>query len=158
VVMFLYLVEVPLSYYPAPLLFSGGWYAVRVFSFLSSSLVLGVLLYEIRALYAKLLDALRAQRREREARLMTGGTVAATIAHEIRQPLTAIVTSADAGLRFLDRSAPNLEKVKVALESVVADGHRAAAVVEAIRATFRSDSRNRTSLDLNDVIREALAL
>jgi C4-dicarboxylate-specific signal transduction histidine kinase len=41
---------------------------------------------------------------------------------------------------------------------VVADGHRAAAVVEAIRATFRSDSRNRTSLDLNDVIREALAL
>jgi signal transduction histidine kinase len=158
VVMFLYLVEVPLSYYPAPLRFSGGWYAVRVFSFLSSSLVLGVLLYEIRALYAKLLDALRAQRREREARLMTGGTVAATIAHEIRQPLTAIVTSADAGLRFLDRSAPNLEKVKVALESVVADGHRAAAVVEAIRATFRSDSRNRTSLDLNDVISEALAL
>jgi hypothetical protein len=87
VVMFLYLVEVPLSYYPDPSRFSGGWYAVRVFGFLASSLVLIVLLYEIETLYAKLLGAVIAQRREREARLMTGDAVAATIAHEVRQPL-----------------------------------------------------------------------
>ena len=91
VVMCLYTIEIPLSYYPTPFRFSIGWYAVRVVGFLSSTLVLTVLLYEIQAIYAKLLDAVLAQRREREARLMTGDAVAATIAHEVRQPLTAIM-------------------------------------------------------------------
>jgi signal transduction histidine kinase len=158
VVMFLYLVEVPLSYYPAPSRFSPGWYAVRIFGFLSSSLVLIVLLYEIETLYAKLLGAVLGQRREREARLMTGDAVAASIAHEVKQPLTAMVTSADAGFRFLDRSAPNLDRAKEAFKLIAADGHRAGEVVENIRANFRSDVRTRISLDVNELIREALAL
>ena len=57
VVMCLYTVEIPLSYYPSPVRFSVGWYTVRVFGFLSSSLVLIVLLYEIETLYGKLLGA-----------------------------------------------------------------------------------------------------
>jgi signal transduction histidine kinase len=158
VVMFLYLIEVPLSYYPAPTRFSGGWYAVRIFGFLSSSIVLMVLLHEIATLYARLLHAVLAQRREREARLMTGDAVAASIAHEVRQPLTAMVTTADAGLRFLDRSAPNLDKAKEAFRRIAADGHRAGDVVESIRTTFKNDARDRTSLDLNELIQEALAL
>jgi signal transduction histidine kinase len=158
VVMFLYLIEVPLSYYPAPMRFSGGWYAVRVFGFLSSSLVLIVLLYEIQTLYARLLGAVLAQRREREARLMTGDAVAASIAHEIRQPLTAMVTTADAGLRFLDRPIPNLEKAKQAFRNIAADGHRAGAVVANIRANFKPDVRERTSFEVNELIQEAIAL
>ena len=158
VVMFLYLIEVPLSYYPTPTRFSGGWYAVRIFGFLSSSLVLIVLLHEITTLYARLLGAVLAQRREREARLMTGDAVAATIAHEVRQPLTAMITSADAGLRFLDRSMPNLDRAKEAFQRIVTDGHRAGAVVENIRANFKNDDRTRTSLDVNEIIREALAM
>jgi signal transduction histidine kinase len=158
VVMFLYLVEVPLSYYPAPSRFSAGWYAVRVFGFLSSSLVLIVLLYEIETLYARLLGAVLAQRREREARLMTGDVVAASIAHEVKQPLTAMITSADAGFRFLDRSIPNLDRAKEAFKLIASDGHRAGEVVENIRANFRSDVRTRASLDVNELIREALAL
>jgi signal transduction histidine kinase len=158
VVMCLYAIEIPLSYYPVPIRFSFGWYAVRVIGFLSSSLVLIVLLYEIETLYARLVGAVLAQRREREARLMTGGTVAATIAHEVRQPLTAMITSADAGLRFLDRPTPDLGRAKEAFKGIAADGHRAGAVVESIRATFKSDARNRTSLDVNELIREALAL
>jgi len=158
VVMFLYLVEVPLSYYPAPSRFSPGWYSVRIFGFLSSSLVLFVLLYEIETLYARLLGAVLAQRREREARLMTGDAVAASIAHEVKQPLTAMITSADAGLRFLDRSYPNLDRAKEAFKLISSDGHRAGAVVENIRANFRSDSKTRTSLDINELIREALVL
>src|SRR6185369_5319462 len=125
VVMFLYLVEVPLSYYPAPSRFSAGWYAVRIFGFLSSSLVLVVLLYEIETLYARLLGAVLAQRREREARLLTGDAVAASIAHEVKQPLTAMITSADAGFRFLDRSPPNLDRAKEAFQLISSDGHRA---------------------------------
>jgi len=158
VVMFLYLVEVPLSYYPTPARYSGGWYAVRIFGFLSSSLVLIVLLYEIETLYARLLGAVLAQRREREARLMTGDAVAASIAHEVRQPLTAMIVSADAGFRLLDCSKPNLDRAKKAFRRIAADGHRAGAVVESVRANFRSDVRTRTSVDVNELIREALAL
>ncbi|HEX2459668.1 MAG TPA: MASE4 domain-containing protein [Vicinamibacterales bacterium] len=158
VVLCLYLVEVFLSYYPDPQRFSVGWYAVRVIGFLSSSLVLIVLLYEISTLYARLLSALLAQRREREARLMTGDAVAASIAHEIRQPLTAMVTTADAGLRFLDRSVPNLDRAKEAFKRIVGDGHRAGAVVGNVRANFKTDLREMTSLDVNELINEALAL
>jgi signal transduction histidine kinase len=158
VVMCLYTIEIPLSYYPTPFRFSIGWYAVRVVGFLSSTLVLTVLLYEIQAIYAKLLDAVLAQRREREARLMTGDAVAATIAHEVRQPLTAMIASAEAGLRFLDRSMPRVDRAKDTFRRIVADGHRAGEVVGSVRAIFRSDPRTRTSLDVNELIRDTLVL
>jgi signal transduction histidine kinase len=136
VVMCLYTIEIPLSYYPTPFRFSIGWYAVRVIGFLSSTLVLTVLLYEIQATYRKLLDAVLARRREREARLMTGDAVAATIAHEVRQPLTAMIASAEAGLRFLDRSSPRVDKAKETFTRIVADGHRAGEVVGSVRSNF----------------------
>jgi signal transduction histidine kinase len=158
VVLCAYIVEVPPHYFPFPARFSTGWYAVRVTSLISSSIVLVVLLYEITALYGGLLNAVRHQRREREARLMTGDAVAASIAHEVRQPLTAMVTTADAGLRFLDRAAPNLEKAIEAFRRIVADGHRAGGVIGSIRANFRSDVHDRAEFDVNDLIEESLAL
>ena len=69
-----------------------------------------------------------------------------------------MVTTADAGLRFLDRAIPNLDKAKEAFQRIVADGHRAGAVIESIRAIFKKDARNRTSLDINELIGEALSL
>jgi signal transduction histidine kinase len=158
VVMYLFTIEQSLSYYPDPVRFSVGWYAVRVIGIISSCLVLIVLLHEIVALYAKLLGAILAQRREREARLMTGDAVAASIAHEVKQPLTAMIMTADAGFRFLDRSMPNLDRAKEAFKRIADDGHRAGAVVDSIRANFRNDERTRTSLDVNELIQEALAL
>ena len=158
VIMCLYVIEVPLSYYPDPSRFSVGWYTVRVIGFVSSSLLLIVLLYEISTLYAKLLRAVYGQRRERQARLMTGDAVAAAIAHEVRQPLTAMITTADAGWRFLDRSTPNLDKAKEAFRRITADGHRAGDVIGNIRANYCSDARDWTDLDLNELIQEALAL
>jgi C4-dicarboxylate-specific signal transduction histidine kinase len=130
----------------------------RVFSLLSSSLVLFVLLYEITVLYGQLLRAIHAQRREREARLMTGDAVAATIAHEVKQPWSGMITNADAGLRWLDRSAPDLDEAKAAFKEIVADGRRAGAVIGSIRAIFKRGARSRTSLDVNELIREALVL
>src|SRR5215216_638743 len=158
VVLCAYLIEVPPHYYPVPGRFSTGWYAVRVTSLLSSSIVLVVLLYEITALYGALLGAVLRQRREREARLMTGDAVAASIAHEVKQPLTAMITSADAGLRFLDRLAPNLDKAKEAFRNISADGHRAGAVVANLRANFKTDVRERTAFGINEFIQEAIAL
>src|SRR5688572_3947406 len=158
VVLCAYLIEIPPHYFPVPARFSTGWYAVRVTSLLSSSIVLIVLLYEITALYGGLLGAVLRQRREREARLMTGDTVAASIAHEVRQPLTAMVTTADAGLRFLDRTTPNIDRAMQALRNIAADGHRAAAVVASIRANFKTEVRERSSFDVNELIQDALAL
>jgi signal transduction histidine kinase len=158
VVMCVYLTEFCLVSFPVPVRFSVGWYAARVCGLLSSSLVLFVLLYEITTLYARLLRAVFAQRREREARLMTGDTVAAAIAHEVKQPLSGMITNADAGLGWLDRSTPDLDQAKASFKQIVDDGHRAAAVIESIRANFKKDARNRSSLDINELIGEALAL
>jgi signal transduction histidine kinase len=158
VVMSLFLIEVPVSNYPMPTRYSTGWYAVRVIGFLASSTLLTVLLYEITTLYARLLGATLGQRREREARLMTGDAVAASIAHELRQPLTAMVTTADAGLRFLDRELPNPDKAKEAFRRIVADGHRAGTLIGDIRNHFKSDLQERTSFPVHDLIQEAIAL
>ena len=158
VVMLIYTLEISLSYYPLPERQSLAWYTVRVFAVVASSLVLVVLLYEIEALYARLVGAILAQQREREARRMTGDIVAAAIAHEVKQPLTAMVTSADAGFRFLDRATPNLDRAKEAFKRVVADGHRAGAMVDGIRANFKNDDQIRSSLDVNELMRNALAL
>jgi signal transduction histidine kinase len=158
VVLCAYLIEVPPHYFPFPARFSTGWYAVRVTSLISSSIVLVVLMYEISALYGALLAAVLRQRREREARLMTGDAIAATVAHEVRQPLTSMVTTADAGLRFLDRPVPNLDRAKEAFRRITSDGHRAGAIVENIRTNLRTDASNRVDLDVNRVVREALDL
>jgi signal transduction histidine kinase len=161
VVMFLYAVDMPLSYYPAPLRYSDGWYAVRGIAFLASSTVLMVLLHEIGALYTRLYRAIHAQRREREARLLTGDTVAAMIAHEIKQPLSAMITRSQTGLRWLDRldrPEPEMEKAKAQFKEIAADGYRTAAVIENVRTNFRTEAGGRTSIDVNDLIGETLAL
>jgi signal transduction histidine kinase len=158
VVLCAYLIEIPPHYFPFPARFSTGWYAVRITSLLSSSIVLVVLLYEITALYGGLLRAVLRQRSEREARLMTGDAVAASIAHEVRQPLTAMVTTADAGLRFLDREAPNVDKAKQAFRNISADGHRAGAVVASLRANFKTDVQMMTAFGIDEFIQEAISL
>jgi len=157
VVMCLFAIEVPLSFWPNPVRFSISWYAFRSIGMIASSLILVVLLYEITTLYIRLLLAINAQRRERQARLLTGDAVAAAIAHEVRQPLSAIVTSADAGLRFLDRSAPALDKAMESLRRIAADGHRADKVIAGVRATCKNNAREKRPVDVNEIIQEALA-
>jgi signal transduction histidine kinase len=157
VVMCAYAIEVALTVFPVPVRFSMGFYAGTVYGLVAGSLLLFVLLYEITALYGQLLQAVLAQRREREARLMTGDAVSASIAHEVKQPLTAIIASANAGLNWLDRVEPDFDNAGKALRRVLTAGHRADAVIENIRAHFKMGARTRTSLDIDDVIEEALA-
>jgi signal transduction histidine kinase len=157
VVMFLYAIDMRLSYYPAPIRFSDGWYAVRAIAFLASSIVLIVLLYEITTLYARLFRAIHAQRREREVRLITGDAIAAAIAHEVKQPLSSIVVNAGGALRWLDRATPDLDRAKAILRRIVDDGLRASAIIESIRASFKKDTGQRVLLDINDLIGDVLA-
>ena len=99
-------------------------------------------------------DALRAAQSElgRIARLTTVGAMAATIAHELNQPLAAIVSNGNAGLRWLDRPEPNLEEAHLAFERVVSEGHRAAHIITGIRAMFRKDSGDRSPVAVNELV------
>ena len=166
------LIEVALASVLSGERYTLSWYAGRFYQLVTATVVMVVLLVEMTALYSDvarantrlqrerlLLErAVQGERREREVRLMTGDAVAASIAHEVRQPLTAMVTTADAGLRFIDRSLPNLDKAKEAFKRIVADGHRAGALVGNIRANFKSDVREKIPFDLDELTRETLAL
>jgi signal transduction histidine kinase len=94
----------------------------------------------------------------RVARLMTMGQMAASIAHEINQPLAAIVTNGKAGLRWLATATPNLDEARAALERIVRDGHRAGDVIGSIRELFRKDEHVKAPLDVNELMREVLRL
>jgi signal transduction histidine kinase len=89
-------------------------------------------------------------------RIATAGELSASIAHEVKQPLAAIVTNAGAGLRWL--AASNLEEARASFKRVVDDGIRAGKIVDSIRAMFKKEQTDRARLDLNDLIGHVLAL
>jgi PAS domain S-box-containing protein len=91
-------------------------------------------------------------------RVITMGEFAASIAHEVSQPLSAVVTNAEASLRWLAGSTPNIEKAREAVTRVVRDGKRAGEVIAQIRALCRKSSIKREPLDMNEAIEEVLAL
>jgi len=158
VVMCAYMIEISMITAPNPARYSIGWYGDRAFDFMASCLILFVLLYEVTTLNGRLLHAVLGQRREREARLITGDAVSATVAHEVRQPLAAMTTRAAAGYRWLDRPAPDIHEAKDALKQIIEDGYRAEAVIEGIRANFRQDPGKRRLIRINELIGETLAL
>jgi PAS domain S-box-containing protein len=94
----------------------------------------------------------------RVARLTTMGEFAASIAHEVNQPLTAVTNNANACLRLLARRNLDPEVLRGALEEIVADGTRASAVIARIRGFIKKEPAEREKLDVNDVIQEVLAL
>ena len=92
------------------------------------------------------------------ARVATLGELSASIAHEVNQPLAAIITNGEAALRWMARQEPDLGEAQDALKRVIQDGERASEVIRRIRALSRKNEQNRTALDLNAVIEESLAL
>jgi PAS domain S-box-containing protein len=91
-------------------------------------------------------------------RLTTLGELAASIAHEVNQPLTAVVSNAEACRRWLNRSTPDLGEARSALESIIKNGHRAGEVTRRIRALSSRTETPKAPLDVNDVVDEAVAL
>jgi signal transduction histidine kinase len=108
--------------------------------------------------YAKLALTVSARDRERDARLMSMDAVTAAIAHEIRQPLSAIVTNASAGRRWLDRTPPNIEMALQSLRSIAEQGHRASDLISSMRSVLAKRSGERTMFSLNDLVRETAPL
>jgi signal transduction histidine kinase len=86
------------------------------------------------------------------------GELTASIAHEVNQPLTGMVSNASACLRWLDRDDPDLEEVREAVRDIARDGKRAGDVISRIRALAKRAPVRRDKLDLNEVLGEVLAL
>lgn len=91
-------------------------------------------------------------------RVATAGQLTASLAHEIRQPLTAIVSSANAALNWLKRDPPDVGEVRDALENVVGQGHRADDVIKHMRTMFKKEPTDRTRCNVNELVREILGL
>jgi PAS domain S-box-containing protein len=105
-------------------------------------------------------DQLQAARRELAVvgRHTTMGAMTASIAHELRQPLTALMANANAGLRWLNRAEPDLDEVSAALNRIVNNGDRAGAVITGIRSMFRKDLGQKVPVSLNGLISEVLVI
>jgi len=108
------------------------------------------------------LDAAQAERRQAEVelahvtRVTTLGELASSMAHELNQPLAAVVTNGNACLRWLARDEPNLEEATKAVTRMIRDANRAADVIAHTRALLRRSSGEKARLDVGDVIRDAL--
>ena len=88
------------------------------------------------------------------SRALTMGELTASIAHEVNQPLTAVVTYANACLEWLASNPPNLAEARHAAETVIKDGTRAGMVLGRIRSLFQKEAPSKDLLDMNEVIRE----
>jgi PAS domain S-box-containing protein len=91
-------------------------------------------------------------------RVMLLGEMTSSIAHEVNQPISAVITNANAGLRWLGAGPPNLEEAHQALTRIVRDGNRAGEVIARVRALVKKVPPRRDRLDLGKVIREVIAL
>ena len=158
VVLCAYLIEIPPHYYPFPARFSTGWYAVRVTSLLSSSYRLGCLALRDNGAVrrpprrgassaSRTRGALDDWGRRRSLDCSRGQAAVDRNDHERRCGLS-LSRSFDAQSR----------QSQGGFQRIATDGHRAGTVVESIRANFKTDDRTRTSLDVNELIEEALSL
>ena len=101
-------------------------------------------------------EAIMTLERERENKLMNVEAIMASIAHEVRQPLTAIATNGSAALRWFEKTPPDYDEVRAALNRVINDSRRASQVFDSIRDLFRKADQAREQTDLNEITLEVL--
>ena len=135
--------------------FTLGWYVSRIFSLITSTIVLIVLLEETTRLQGRLARSNAMLRRERSNKLMNLGALAASISHEVRQPLTTITMSGSTILQSLGATPPKLEKIRSAAERTIAAGYRANEILNDVRDLFTA-KHQQVPIVVNDVILEAL--
>jgi phosphoglycerate-specific signal transduction histidine kinase len=91
-------------------------------------------------------------------RVTTLGEMAASIAHEVNQPLAAVITNAEAGLRWLNRDVPDVGEVRSAIERIKSEAYRASEVIRRIRGLSRKTDPSHVRVDLTEVLQESVAL
>jgi signal transduction histidine kinase len=92
------------------------------------------------------------------ARVTTLGELAASIAHEVNQPLAGVIANAAACMRWLDGRTPDLDAARRSVEWIIDDGNRASEVIRRVRTLAKKTSLEKVPLDVNDVVRETIPL
>ena len=130
------------------------------FTELANNLAYGVISLRTRAQRRRAEAALREAQAElaHVTRATTMGELTASIAHEINQPLAAVVANANACFRWLASPIPNLDEARDAISRIVRDGNRASDVIRRIRALVKKGDTEKTLLDINEVIQEVVSL
>jgi signal transduction histidine kinase len=135
----------------------------RVLGAQAAILVVALSAYVLAALFAQRRESAQhlAQsnmmlERERDNKLMNAQAVTAAIAHEVRQPLAAIAANGGAAKRFLSKTPPDLEEVRVALDRMIGDTHRTSGVFDGIRALFGKSNQKRQWVDVNEIVLDVL--
>ena len=121
-----------------------------------TAFVLAALFAERRASEARLAHANLLLEHERDNKLMNVEAIAASIAHEIKQPLAAIVMNGGAALQLLGNAPPDHDEVRAALNDIISDSHRTSEVFEGIRALFQKVDQERQLIDMNEIILRVL--
>ncbi len=134
-----------------------GWYAGFSFELAATFFVLLLFLSETTALYANLARASIQRRGARHARQIAMDAMAASLGHEIRQPLTAVLASAETGALQLRKSEPDLKDVLATLGNIDAEARRISDIIGGVRTMFKGSAHDRQLLDINKVVRDALA-
>ena len=111
---------------------------------------------KLRASEQRLLDA--QMELAHVTRVTTLGELTASIAHEVNQPLAAVIANAEACLRWLDRETPDLDAARRSVEWIIDDGNRASEVIRRVRALAKKTDIEKVPLDVNDVVKEVIAL
>lgn len=128
-------------------------------AFLLQSALIAWLIYEQRRRHLAEVQARNSMAELTQLnRLATAGELSAAIAHEVRQPITGMVTMANAAERWLSRESPDIGRARDLLNKVVAAGHHASEVIANVRGLFGKDAQEKTPCDLNKLIRTVLAL
>jgi NO-binding membrane sensor protein with MHYT domain len=128
--------------------------------------IAGFTLADLAALFASVSKRKRADEALRQTqadlahiqRVTTMGELAASISHEVMQPLGAVVTNAQTALRWLGAQPPELDEVRQALGRAVKDGKRAAEIIGRIRTLIKKEPLRKDALELNEAIVEVIAL
>jgi signal transduction histidine kinase len=136
--------------------FTVGYYAGRLFWLLTSVVVLALLIHEATGLYARLGRSYALLERERDNKLLSSKAITASIAHEVKQPLTAIIATSGAALEYLKRAPPDNEKARHALDRIMVQGHRTSDVVEGIRSLFERADQEIEPIDFNRIVKSVL--
>jgi signal transduction histidine kinase len=138
--------------------FSVGWYMVRGFALIASCTVLIVLLTETTVLYARLANVIVLLRRERGNRLMSLDAATAAMAHELRQPLTAIAASGASAINWMNRVPPELEEARTCVSFILDSNQRAEEIIAGVRDLFKKRTDHRTELRINDIVGHVLRM
>lgn len=131
--------------------FSVGFYFGRIFTLITSIVILAVLIADTIKSDARLARSNMMLERERNNKLMNLAAMVASISHEVRQPLMAIVMNGGAALQYLKHAPPDLGEVRSALDAISTNTHRASQIFDNMGCLFKGGDQGREPIDMNEI-------